>query len=180
MQTILYLAMSLNGKIARSDGSVDWLEQVPNSEGTDYGYEEFFRSIDITVQGNGTYRQLRGWGIPFPYKGKENYVLTRDAGACDDEDVRFVREDPVGFLERLKAREGYGIWIVGGAQVNALLLAHGLIDEIRLFVMPLVLAEGLDLTAELPSDVALRLIETRTRVNGVVELHYAIGEASAQ
>jgi dihydrofolate reductase len=179
MRTILYLAMSLNGKIARSNGAVDWLEQVPNPEGTDYGYEEFFGSIDITVQGNGTYRQLRSWGIPFPYAGKENYVLTRDAGAHDDGDVRFVREDPVGFLERLKDRKGNGIWIVGGAQVNALLLAHGLIDEIRLFVMPLVLAEGLDLSAELPRDVALRLIEARPWPNGVVELRYAIGEIPA-
>jgi dihydrofolate reductase len=179
MRTILYLAMSLNGKIARSDGSVDWLEQVPNPEGTDYGYEEFFRSIDITVQGNGTYRQLRSWGIPFPYAGKENYVLTRDVKEVDNDDVRFVRQDPVRFLERLKAREGNGIWIVGGAQINALLLAHGLIDEIRLFVMPLVLAEGLDLSAELPRDVALRLVETRAWANGVVELRYTIGEVSA-
>jgi len=73
----LYIATSLNGKIASSDGNVDWLESIPNPEKTDYGYKAFYDSIDTTIQGYNTYNQILNWDIDFPYKGKKNYVLTK-------------------------------------------------------------------------------------------------------
>lgn len=42
----LYTAISLNGKIAKSDGSVDWLHEIPNPDKTDHGYAEFYKSIE--------------------------------------------------------------------------------------------------------------------------------------
>lgn len=74
----LYIATTLNGKIARSDGSVDWLESIPNPEKIDYGYSEFYNSVDTTIQGNNTYKQIISWGINFPYTGKKNYIFTKN------------------------------------------------------------------------------------------------------
>ena len=69
--------MSLNGKIARPDGSVDWLDSIPNPEKIDYGYGQFIESIDTTLMGNKTYNQLIGWGIDFPYPDKQNFVFSQ-------------------------------------------------------------------------------------------------------
>ena len=41
----LYIAASLNGKIATTKGEVDWLDTIPNPEGSDYGYSKFYESI---------------------------------------------------------------------------------------------------------------------------------------
>ena len=87
----LYIAMSLNGKIARPDGSVDWLEAIPNPDKSDYGYARFYKEIDTTIQGCNTYRQLLSWGITFPYPDKKNYVITRKGEVGNTEDVTFIR-----------------------------------------------------------------------------------------
>lgn len=76
----LYIASSINGKTAKIDGSVDWLEEIPKPEKADYGYAKFYESIDTTIQGSNTYQQIMNWGIGFPYKGKKNYVITRKKG----------------------------------------------------------------------------------------------------
>ena len=59
---------------------MDWLESIPNPDKSDYGYSEFYNSIDTTIQGFNTYDQIIKWGIEFPYADKKNYVLTRKTG----------------------------------------------------------------------------------------------------
>ena len=77
----LYIAQSLNGKIAQKDGSVDWLNAVPNPEKTDYGFSGFLDSAGVTIQGYKTYKQLIDWEIEFPYKGKTSSDSHRDPDA---------------------------------------------------------------------------------------------------
>ncbi len=64
---ILYIATSIDGYIARSDGNIDWL---PSAEGEDdSGYAEFYSSIDALVMGSTTYEQVLGFG-DWAYPGK--------------------------------------------------------------------------------------------------------------
>ena len=71
---ILYIACSLDGYIARSDGSVDWL-----FTDQDYGYTGFLGSVDTVVMGRKTYDQVLTFG-PYPYSGKTGYVVSRSPG----------------------------------------------------------------------------------------------------
>jgi dihydrofolate reductase len=174
MKTVLYLAMSLNGKIARLDGAVDWLESIPNPENLDYGYKDFLETIDVTIQGNKTYQQFLSWGIEFPYKNKINYVFTLNESAKDNDDVKFIKHDHVQFVKELKQKEGRGIWIIGGSQVNTLLLNNNLIDELRLFLMPIILPSGIELFSQFPNETSLKLMKERKYSTGVVELQYKI------
>jgi dihydrofolate reductase len=171
----LYIAISLNGKIASSDGSVDWLESIPNPEKTDYGFAEFMDSVDTTIQGYNTYNQIINWGIEFPYKGKKNYVLTKKQDAKNTEFVEFITKNHVGFITQLKEEEGGDIWLIGGSQANTLILNAGLLDEIRVFVMPIILSGGIDLFDAFPAETQLKLIETKSYSSGVIELKYKIG-----
>jgi dihydrofolate reductase len=169
---ILYIAASLNGKIARADGSVDWLEKLPNPDKTDHGYAAFYDSIDTTIQGGKTYRQIKGWDIEFPYIGKTNYVVTRNRNLENNGHVEFVTEKTVEFFQNLKKQDGKDIWLIGGGQINTLFLNAGLIDEIRVFIMPVVLPDGIELFEMLPDEKLVKLQATKENTSGAVELIY--------
>ena len=109
-----YIAVSLNGKIAKKDSSVDWLESIPNPDKSDYGYEDFYTSIDTTIQCSSTYNQVMGWGIDFPYADKKNYVFTRNSKLENTKHVDFISNNHVDFIKQLKKQSGSAIWLIGG------------------------------------------------------------------
>jgi len=169
---VLYIATSLNGKIAKSDGSVHWLEEIPNPDKLDYGYTQFQETIDTTIQGYSTYAQVLGWDIPFPYPTTKNYVVTRKSDVKNTEHVEFITENHIEFIKKIKEGTGKDIWVIGGGQVNTMLLNAGLIDEIRVFVMPIILTEGIELFELLPKETNLILMHSTTHDTGVIELYY--------
>jgi dihydrofolate reductase len=171
---ILYIATSLNGKIADANGNVTWLDKTPNPDNCDYGFSDFFARIDTTIQGNRTYEQVIGWGIDFPYKDKKNYVLTNDPVDKESEYVDFISENHFETLAALKASEGKDIWLIGGGQANTFLLNNRLIDEIRQFIMPIILPAGIDLFYGKPMETMLELIEVKKFSSGVVEVCYKV------
>lgn len=170
----LYIASSINSKIAQQDGGVEWLETIPNPEQSDYGYAQFYDTIDTTIMGYSTYKQVMDWDIPFPYIGKTNYVLTRKQDPLQSEHVSFIDDDPMGFIAEQKLQAGKDIWLVGGGQVNTLFLNAGLIDEIHLFVMPIILSGGIDLFKALPNQTPLKLKSSTAYPGGVVALIYEL------
>lgn len=107
----LYIAVSLDGKIAKPDGDVSWLDELPNPDHLDYGYADFLSSIDTTLMGNSTYRQLLGFGIDFPYRGKTNYVFTRNTALKEDENVKFISHEPISIVKEIKSGKGRDIEI---------------------------------------------------------------------
>lgn len=172
----LYIATSLNGKIAKSDGSVDWLESIPNPEKTDHGYYEFYKTIDTVVQGNNTYKQILSWGIDFPYADKKNYVFTKNTELQNTEHVQFISENHIEFVKNLKNQKGKDIWLVGGGLINTSLLNKNLIDEIQVFMMPIILSDGIDLFSAVPKETNLELVETKRYSTGAVELKYHVNQ----
>ena len=169
-----YIAISLNGKIARADGRVDWLDAVPNPDQLDYGYMEFYNSIGTTIQGYTTYAQVIGWEIDFPYADKKNYVLTRKQGLKPSEYVEFISENHIDFIKELKKQDGKDIWLIGGGQVNTMLLNENLIDELIVHIMPIILPDGIELFELIPKETALKLVESKSFPTGVVGLKYLI------
>ena len=164
----------MNGKIAKADGSVEWLESIPNPGKSDYGYYDFYNSIDTTVQGYNTYKQIVDWDIDFPYADKKNYVLTRKQDLTNNKNVDFVKENPLDFIKNLKREKGKDIWLIGGGQINTLFLNALLIDEIHLHVMPIVISDGITLFEHIPEETTLKLISSKNYASGVVELKYSL------
>jgi len=170
----LYIASSLNGKIAKLDGSVHWLESIPNPNNIDHGYSDFYKSIDTTIQGNKTYNQIMSWGIDFPYADKKNYVFTRNKRLKNNEYIEYISENHIDFVKQLKKEKGKDIWLIGGGQINTLLLREGLIDEIQVFVMPIILTDGIELFETFTKETKLKLIETKSYSTGAVEIKYKV------
>lgn len=70
----VYIATSLDGFIARTDGGLDWLDTV-QLEGEDYGYAAFVATVNTMVVWRATWEVARGFD-PWPWAGKRVLVLT--------------------------------------------------------------------------------------------------------
>ena len=168
----LYIAISLDGKIADPEGGVAWLDELPHPEGEDYGYAGFYASIDTTLMGYKTYAKIEDFDVPFPYPDKKNYVFTRTTNRPAAEYVEFVSDDIIAFVHDLKQKEGKDIWLVGGGLINKLLLDQNLLDEIHIFIMPIILGDGIPLFSTGVETNKLQLTTSKTYENGVLSLIY--------
>ena len=164
---VLYSAICLDGNIADINGGVDWIY-----EGADYGYDEFYSSVDSVLLGSNTYEQILSFG-KFPYEDKECYVFSQRDEFKDHDKIQQIENDAADFVKEHKEKTNKMIWLVGGGKLNTTMLEAGLIDEIILFSHPVVLGGGIKLFETEKSFTAeFRLIEVKSFDNGVVKLHY--------
>lgn len=173
----LYIASSLNGKIARANGDVEWLNSIPNADKNDFGYSEFYHSVDATIQDYTTYKQILSMGIDFPYADKKNYVLTSRQTLDNTKYVEFVKTNQLEFIETLKREDGKDIWLIGGGKTNTWLLDNNLIDELVIFIMPIIIKDGIELFELNPIPKLLNLSSTKKYLNGVVQLNYTVANS---
>lgn len=164
----VFIAKSLDGFIARRDGALDWLGSFQSS-GEDYGYAEFSASVDALVIGRNTYDVVLGFGA-WPYSGKRVIVLTHRPLVAKNGEEPFAG-DVCELVDRL-SREGVKrIYVDGGAVVQQF-LAAGLIDDLTVSIIPVLLGEGVPLFGKTERDIGLRLVESRSFPNGLVQLEY--------
>jgi dihydrofolate reductase len=175
---IVYIATSADGFIARTDGSVDWLDRP--SPKSNYGMGAFYRSIDTILWGRKTSdialdsQKKRVSGSAFD-KNVKNYVFTRRrVQSAAPEGVEFVNEPIKAFTRRLRGRKGKDIWMMGGAGIIASFLDEGEIDEFMIHVIPTFIGEGIPLIAPGRRTVPLKLISCTKFPDGVVKLHYTV------
>lgn len=169
----LFIAMSLDGYIADSKGSVSWLEgQDDDSESVDY-YSEFIKDIDTVVMGWRTYHQIVTELSPdeWPYKNLTSYVITHNKSKSSEK-IRFTDTNPVDFIKKLRKENGKGIWICGGANLVQQLVAENLIDCYFITIIPMLLGSGIRLFEHGIREIKLRLLKSRS-YNGMTDLIYA-------
>lgn len=155
-KVILYIAQSLDGFIADSAGSVDWISGDDRHYEGDYGYSEFINGIDTVIIGYKTYRQIVDELSPgkWMYDDLKSYVLTNPD--CEDtENIKFVKTQLPVLMNALKHQDGKDIWICGGADVLNQCVRENLIDRYIITTVPVILGAGIRLFAK--NGVAARL-----------------------
>ena len=167
---ILYIATSLDGFIARKNGSVDWLSPYENGP-EDYGYNEFYKKTGTVIMGNTTYKQVLSFG-DFPYKGKDCFVFTRNKDQPKDENVAFVTKSAKDFISQLNLRDNENVWLVGGASIIDEFLKFDLIDEFIITTIPILLGDGIPLFKGKLNEKRLKLVDVKSFNSGLVQLHY--------
>jgi dihydrofolate reductase len=177
----IHMAASLDGFIARKDGSVDWLEtsdEFAGGDTMDPGFvEAFLKTIDCYVMGSRTYEtalRFEAQGLGWSYGDKPTFVLTSRDLPRIRETVEFYSGDLAQFVNgRLRSRFRT-IWFVGGDAVSGECLRLGLANELCYSVLPILIGDGLPFFDKLDSDVALHLAEVRAYKSGMVELRYEV------
>ncbi|HXC57892.1 MAG TPA: dihydrofolate reductase family protein [Steroidobacteraceae bacterium] len=184
MRITIHMAASLDGFIARKDGSVDWMETVdefPAGETMDPQYiADFLKTIDCYVMGSRTYETALAFeskGMGWAYGDKPTFVLTHRELPRVRPTVEFCSGDLRHFVEtRLQPRFG-SVWFVGGGALSAECLRLGLADEVRYSIMPVVIGEGISFFEGLDRTVALHLLEVKAYRSGMVALRHEVRKA---
>ncbi|MDR0338049.1 MAG: dihydrofolate reductase family protein [Planctomycetaceae bacterium] len=173
----MYIAISLDGFIAKPDGNIDWLTEYGSQEEleNDDSYKNFLDSVDALVMGGKTYRQVRTFG-DWPYAEKRCVVVSCTETKSDLPGVSFTVDSPEKIVKILQNEGCRHVWIMGGGEIHSLFLRVGLIDEMRIFVIPKILGEGIPLFAPpldgSSADVRWELLSHKDWHSNIVELWY--------
>lgn len=187
-RTRYYCAASLDGFIASSDDTIDWLTGYdgsydgPGAEPMKGSYDRFYEGVGALVSGSATYEFVLHEVADWPYGGKPYWVLTtRDLPAPEsrEADVRFAGGEVRDLHGEMVAAAGErDLWIVGGGNVASQFADAGLLDEVVVTVVPVVLGAGKPLFDRRLPGGPMQLTGTRAFDTGMAELRYEIAERS--
>lgn len=173
----VFIATSVDGFIARHNGSIDWLNKANESvtPGEDCGYQKFMADVDALVIGRNTFEQVITFD-PWPYGSTPVVVLSRREIALPltlPPNVSVSNETPGALVIRLAESGVKKIYVDGGLTIQRF-LAAGLINDMTVTVVPVLLGSGKPLFGPLPTDVALVHEGTITFEFGFVQNRYRV------
>lgn len=169
---IYSFAMSLDGFIARPDGSYDWLENFPAN--ADFDFDEFLDTVTGIVMGRGSYEAARAEGR-WDY-GRWPCAVATSRPLLDAPDgVEAVNGGPAELLANLRKRGADGlIWMFGGGDLARQFIEAGHLDKIEIGTIPVILGKGLPAFGTLNTDAWLRLDFAKPLSNGAVHSRYTV------
>ena len=165
---ILSLALSLDGYIARPDGSVDFLF-MPKG----FSMASFFKSIDTAIMGRKTYEVgLRLSGGKLNTYGLATYVMTSTLPPGERDGIIFTNQSAKSLTASIRKRKGKHIWHMGGGELARAFLQHDLIEEIHFGLIPKLIGEGIPIFPARFPEHRFRLIENKSYGQGFLSLKY--------
>lgn len=99
----------------------------------------------------------------------EKYVVSKTRDRSEWENTKWIKEDIVTTVKKLKAGEGKDIFIFGSGALSKTLIKNNLVDEFRLMINPLTLGKGRPFFQD---KMDLRLLKAKIFGNGNVLLCY--------
>ncbi len=167
---MVYIACSLDGYIAAPGDDLSFLDAVA-LEGEDYGYTEFYKTIDTVLIGRRTYDWVTA-KVPGYSPDKPTYIISRTPQASKG-NVIFYNGNPADLVRQLKTRTGLHIFCDGGAELIDSLLMEDLVDEIIISFIPVLLGNGTRLFKDGRGIQKLSLVSAASFESGLVQLRYA-------
>lgn len=187
---VLMMSVSLDGYFEGPDRQLDW--QLVDDELHSH-FNEQARAMGAFLNGRVSHELMAGFWptadsdpastapmVEFAgiWRDKPKIVFSRTLKRADW-NTTIMRDVDVDQILALKAQPGGDLGL-GGADLAATFLRHDLIDELRIYVHPVLIGRGRPLFPESDTTTALRLTETRPFTNGVVLLHYDRPEPSRE
>lgn len=177
----IHMVASLDGFIARRDGSADWLETSDEFAGGETldpaTVEAILKTIDCYVMGSRTYEtalRFESQGLGWAYGDKPTFVLTSRHLPRVRDTVEFCSGDLAQFVNGHLRPRFRAIWVVGGPAVSTECLRLGLADEVRYSILPILIGDGIPFFGKLDRHISLHLAAFQAYKNGMVELRYEV------
>lgn len=174
----VYLAVSLDGYIARPNGDINWLHdpayQLPDE--SDFGFGGFLASVDMLVMGRNSFEKVVSFGIGWPYGNTPGIVLSSrslDIPVEFQSKVEQSNAQPEKLVEQLELEQRSHLYIDGGETIRRFLKAE-LINEMTLTQFPIILGQGIPLFEPTEQEISLRLLNCKSYSNGFVQSKYQL------
>lgn len=171
MKISVFVGVSVDGFIARSNGDFDYL--LPFTE--PHGFEQFLASVDAVVMGRHTFETVIPME-PWPYGNKRIVVLSTrplDLTRRRDISIEQLSGEPAAIVSHLASTGARHLYVDGGITIQRFLRA-GLVDRLTVTRVPLLIGEGIPLFGPVPADLHLRHIATREYNSGLVSSDYEV------
>ena len=172
-----FIATSLDGYIARPDGSIDWLNEAQDliPDGEDCGYHAFMATVDAIVMGRHTFEQVLNFEA-WPYDAIPVQVMSRATVAVPAPLAAgvHVHQGTAESLVDVLASKGFRQLYVDGGLTSQGFLRGGLLDEITITVVPILLGAGRPLFGQLGREIDLTLMHSRAYEFGFVQSTYRV------
>jgi dihydrofolate reductase len=167
-KVVLGLGISLDGYIARPDGSVDFLF-MPKG----YSMAPFFKTVDVAVMGRKTLDDgLKMTGGKFDNYGIKCYVMSLSQLAGERDGYEITNRTPEALVGEIRKRPGKNIWMMGGGELAREFLNADLIDEMEIGVVPVLIGEGIPLFPAGFPQREFKLVENKAYSKGLLVLKY--------
>lgn len=169
----VFIGQSMDGYIAGPNGELDWLESIPNPDGSDMGYHAFMQSVDALLMGRNTFEIVCGFDMEWPYQ-KPVFVLSNSLTEIPEEyqeKAFLVKGEIPDVLEEIQEKGFHDLYIDGGKLIQSFLRA-GRIDEMTISTLPIVLGKGISLFGEVGVRTDFELISSQVHLGQIVMNHY--------
>lgn len=173
MANIVFIATSMDGFIADSNGNVDWLNSMPNPENLDFGFSKLMNRIDAVLMGRNTFEQVLSFNCPWPYS-KKVFVLSRtlDSVPIDlEQKAEIIFGDLLDVIASLADRGFINLYIDGGKVIQNF-LEKDLVDEMIITKVPIFLDKGIGLFSNNQHEELFFLDSKTSFSNGFIQYHY--------
>jgi dihydrofolate reductase len=170
-----FIAASLDGYIARTDGGIDWLEPFHAAD-EDHGFDAFLADKDGIIMGRGTYETVLGfgrWPYALPLIVLSHSLTVDDIPESLADYVAITDMNPVDLVAAL-AEEGWRKVYVDGGQVIQSFLTAGLLNELTVTRVPLLLGQGRPLFSGTGPQMRLALRANHSFPSGLVTSTYQV------
>jgi dihydrofolate reductase len=171
MRASVFIGTSVDGFIARRDGTFGFLPDDPEP----HGYDEFMASVDTIVIGRKTFETVLGFE-GWPYGEKRVVVLSSsplDFSSIVGGKVEQMGGSPAEIVAQLAATGSQHLYVDGGITIQRF-LRDGLIQRLIITRVPVLIGEGIPLFGSLPHDVRLQHVATRHYLSGLVQTEYEV------
>ncbi len=173
MTNYVYIATSLDGFIATPNGGLDWLNDIPNPDQSDYGFADFMAGIDAIVMGRKTFDIVAGFE-PWAYD-KPVFVLSHSLKSLPASiqkcNVELIQGNPQAVVQQLHQHGFQNLYIDGGQTIRNF-LDFNLVDDLIITRIPVLLGNGIPLFGILERNQIFSHLKTEIYNDTLVKSHY--------
>jgi dihydrofolate reductase len=170
MSRIRYgVAMSLDGFIAGPNGEADWIVIDP-----EFNFAELWAQFDTALMGRLTYQAALARLGESAFNTMKTFVASRTLNQADHPGITIFSELNRESLQALRAQSKKDIWLFGGGNLFAQLLAVGEVDTVEVTIVPVLLGAGVPLLPSPAQRKRLHLQEHKIYPSGTVHLIYEV------